>query len=294
MVLKDNGEVESADERSENDSLDEGLEAPPKGELLVARRSLSVLTKSEEQAQRKNLTMVEKLGLEVLKHPKPYELQWLNEKGEMSVKEQVKVPLSIGKYQDEIMCDILPMDASHILLGRSWKSDRQVHHDGFTNRQIFKHNGRKTTLIPMTPHEFYLDQLSMKQRTAKQTEPIDTKGKSKVSHNSLLFVYKETLACSNNPEPVLLSKVELVLQEYKDVFPEDNPIGLPPIRGIEHQIDFVPGAALPNRPAYRTNPTETKELEKQVNELMDKGHIRESMSPCVVLVLLVPKKDGSW
>jgi len=190
--------------------------------------------------------MVEKLGLEVLKHPRPYSLQWRNETGEMSVKEQVKVPLSIGKYHDEIMCDILHMDASHILLGRPWQSDRKVLQDGFTNRQTFEHNGRKTTLIPMTLHEVYLDQLSMKQRAIKPTEPIDTKGKNKVSKNSLLFVFKETLICSINPVPVLPSKIELILQEYKDVFLEDNPIGLPPISGIEHQIDFVSVAALPN------------------------------------------------
>lgn len=57
---------------------------------------------------------------------------------------------------------------------------------------------------------------------------------------------------------------------------------------------MVPGASLPNRPAYRTNPDETKEIEQQVKDLMDKGYVRESLSPCVVPVLLVPKKDGSW
>uniref|UniRef100_A0A2N9GS53 Tf2-1-like SH3-like domain-containing protein n=1 Tax=Fagus sylvatica TaxID=28930 RepID=A0A2N9GS53_FAGSY len=85
------------------------------------------------------------------------------------------------------------------------------------------------------------------------------------------------------------------IKEYEDVFPNDVLNGLPPIRGIEHQIDFVPGATIPNRPTYRSNPEETKELQWQVEELMAKGHVRESMSPCAVPVLLVPKKDdGTW
>ena len=84
-----------------------------------------------------------------------------------------------------------------------------------------------------------------------------------------------------------------LLKEFGDVFPNEIPSGLPPIRGIEHQIDFVLGAAIPNRPAYRSNPEETKELQKQVSDLLDKGYIRESLSPCAVPVLLVPKKDGS-
>jgi ribulose bisphosphate carboxylase small subunit len=72
------------------------------------------------------------------------------------------------------------------------------------------------------------------------------------------------------------------------------PPGLPPIQGIEHQIDLIPGASLPNRAPYRTNPEETKEIQRQVQELLDKGYVRESLSPCAVPVLLVPKKDGSW
>ena len=43
----------------------------------------------------------------------------------------------------------------------------------------------------------------------------------------------------------------------------------------------MPGASIPNRPAYRSNPEETKDLQSQVYELMVKGYIRESMSPCV-------------
>ncbi|KAL1535253.1 hypothetical protein AAHA92_31333 [Salvia divinorum] len=53
------------------------------------------------------------------------------------------------------------------------------------------------------------------------------------------------------------------LREFDDVFPEDESSGLPPLRGIEHQIDFEPGAVLPNRPTYRANPEETKEIQRQ-------------------------------
>jgi hypothetical protein len=50
-----------------------------------------------------------------------------------------------------------------------------------------------------------------------------------------------------------------LLQKFKDVFPAEIPPGLPPLRGIEHQIDLILGASLPNRAAYRTNPEETKD-----------------------------------
>ncbi|KAK1613155.1 hypothetical protein QYE76_036828 [Lolium multiflorum] len=53
------------------------------------------------------------------------------------------------------------------------------------------------------------------------------------------------------------------MTEFSDVFPEEVPVGLPPLRGIEHQIDLIPGASLPNRAPYRTNPEETKEIQKQ-------------------------------
>lgn len=85
-----------------------------------------------------------------------------------------------------------------------------------------------------------------------------------------------------------------LLQEFQDVFLDDLPGSLPPIRGIKHQIDFIPGATIPNQLAYRSNPEETKELERQIEELLWKGYVTESIRQCVVQVLLIPKKDVSW
>ena len=108
-----------------------------------------------------------------------------------------------------------------------------------------------------------------------------------------VLVYKDILISANDMTS-LPSVVSHLLRDYKDVFPKETPAGLPPSSGIEHQIDLIPGAALPNQPPYRTNPEETKKIQRQVQELLDKCLVHESLSPCAVPVILVPKKDGSW
>ncbi|WVZ76029.1 hypothetical protein U9M48_024034 [Paspalum notatum var. saurae] len=105
---------------------------------------------------------------------------------------------------------------------------------------------------------------------------------------------KRVLFSLDDMPPSLPPTVANLLQEFKDVFPAEIPPGLPPLRGIEHQIDLIPGATLPNRAAYRTNPEEAKEIQRQVQELLDHGYVRESLSPCAVPVILVHKKNGTW
>jgi hypothetical protein len=75
---------------------------------------------------------------------------------------------------------------------------------------------------------------------------------------------------------------------------DELPHSLPPIRSISHHIDLIPGASLPNKAVYRLTPQENEEVKRQVQDLMDKGLIQESLSPCDVPTVLSPKKDGGW
>jgi hypothetical protein len=75
----------------------------------------------------------------------------------------------------------------------------------------------------------------------------------------LVLMYKGEVLVSNDMTPLPFN-VSSVLHDFGDVFLEEVPIGLPPLHGIEHQIDFIPGATLPNNSPYRTNPEETNEI----------------------------------
>ena len=91
--------------------------------------------------------------------------------------------------------------------------------------------------------------------------------------------------------PLVLSSL---LQEFQDVFPDELPPGLPPLRGIEHRIDLIPGAPLPNKAPYRVNPEESKEIQRQVTHLIDHGHVHESLSPCAVPSFLCQKETVAF
>ena len=60
-------------------------------------------------------------------------LQWLSDNGELVVDKQVLLTFYIGNYVDDVLYDMVPMEVGHVLLGRPWKYDRDVIHDGVTN-----------------------------------------------------------------------------------------------------------------------------------------------------------------
>ncbi|KAA0041109.1 hypothetical protein E6C27_scaffold128G00120 [Cucumis melo var. makuwa] len=82
-----------------------------------------------------------------------------------------------------------------------------------------------------------------------------------------------------------------VVKEFLDVFPDDLS-GLPPDREIEFTIELLPETAPISQAPYRMAPSELKELKMQLQELVDKGYIRPSVSPWGAPVLFVKKKDA--
>ncbi|GJU14608.1 RNA-directed DNA polymerase [Tanacetum coccineum] len=230
-------------------------------------------------------TMVDKLGLPTTDHPDPYQLTWFRKGNLVKVTQRCLVAFSIGnKYKDELRCEVVPMDACHLLLGRPWLYDHQVKHDGFCNTYSFHKDGLHVTLAPLNPKDATPEVAPMTKDEivglARQSPPGPILG---------LVVLEENTPISDVPHEVLP-----LLTEFSDIFPDDIPAGLPLMRDIQHCIDFIPGATIPNKPAYRMNPKEFAELHRQVQELLDKGLIRESMSPCAVPALLVPKPNGTF
>lgn len=238
--------------------------------------------------------MVSKLGLVTTVHPRPYALHWLDDGSRVNVSKQVRIGLTMGSYVDEVLCDVIPMDACHILLGRPWQFDRDVLHKGRSNEYELKYQGKKIVLKPMSPQAVRTMSTKIKKDPNLNMMVSEREVERSINRGDLVYLLIAKEGSTREFGGLKDGPVAELLVEYKDVFPDDLPPGLPPIRGIEHQIDLVPGMPLPNKAAYRCNPEETKELQRQIDELVCRGFVRESLSPCAVPVLLVPKKDGSW
>ena len=87
-------------------------------------------------------------------------------------------------------------------------------------------------------------------------------------------------------------QVDKVVEEHKDIF--NWPNGVPLHGQVKHSIDLTPGAPLPNGPVYMRSLLENEEIKCQIQELLQKGHIRPISSPCGSPIILVQKKDGTW
>ena len=95
-------------------------------------------------------------------------------------------------------------------------------------------------------------------------------------------------------DQALPSTIRAVLEEFDDVFPQDLPLGLPPVRdGHKFKIDLEDEVPQIHPPLYKMSLLELEEAKKQIEGMLKHGFIRPSDSPYDAPILFVPKKDGS-
>ncbi|XP_059067833.1 uncharacterized protein LOC131858565 [Cryptomeria japonica] len=159
--------------------------------------------------------MADKLNLQCEKHPHPYHIAWFKKGNEVTIDKRCLINFSIGKnYKDEVWCDVIPMDACHVLLGRPWQYDRKVMHDGERNTYTFWKEGTKVILLPLKDVGEAKNMLSERE-LVKEMKVIGL--------YYALMVQKEEGGRITIPAEVIK-----ILKEYSDVIPDELPDGLPP------------------------------------------------------------------
>ncbi|XP_026437818.1 uncharacterized protein LOC113336036 [Papaver somniferum] len=225
--------------------------------------------------------LVEKLGLPVTLHPKPYSVGWINNSSTQQINHQCLVKFSFPGYSDYVLCDVINMTAASLLLERPWQYDIRAVHNCYENTYTFVHEGFTKVLWPLQSSN------SVKEPSDKKTDALVATIVHSLQPNHSLSSHE-----ADKPMVEIPDKVQPLLSSFNDLFPTELPNVFPPLRDLQHQIDFIPGTSILNQPHYRLSPKEHEILQGKVDDLLQKDLVRLSKSPCASPAFLVDKKDG--
>jgi len=94
----------------------------------------------------------------------------------------------VGKYKDEVMCDVVIMNSTHLLMRCSWQFDRKVRHDGFKNMYCLEKDRKTFTLILLLPKQVYEDQSRLKKEDGAKSSKQPYEDVRKSRNNRSLFI----------------------------------------------------------------------------------------------------------
>ena len=189
------------------------------------------------------------------------------------------IALSIGPYSESMRFAVNKLQYD-VILGKKWQHKHRARIDCQSNSVDFCHKGKAYCLIANTQEEQKQITLNAIAKDLKSGSPLF----------AVLVRKRDEGEPKNDHRP----DVKRLLQEYKDVFPEELPEGLPPsrIQG-DFQIKLKEGSSPIKKGLYRMSHAELQETKAQVDKLIEQGFVRPSVSPWGSPVLFASKKDGS-
>ena len=201
--------------------------------------------------------------------------------------------LTIGSYDDQEDFLLLPLSGYDAILGMPWLERLDPVVSWRRKSMTFDHGGRQHVLEPSLALHLLSGTDLLRAYRKKQVSSIIVVCEQEDDRTAWQCNSVASQGAATAEASELDQARAHVLEEYRDVFPEQLPPGLPPQREVDHRIELVPGSSPPSRPVHRMSPTELDELKKQLDELTEAGFIQPSKSPFGAPVLFVKKKDGT-
>eukprot|EP00253_Pinus_taeda_P026466 PITA_26466 len=247
-----------------NESNERKINEPFHIRVISKHTKIDTLFDSGLQVNLISETIVNKLGLETKPHKKPYPLGWVFDKTKLQVTRQCKLRFAIrSTFVDEVEFDIVPLDICGIVLGSPYLYDRKAIFYRAENKYQLTKDGIE-----------YI----VRAHKIKENFSLTNSGQMKIIVNSskqfLLMIVKEKDLDKSNAfqgyNPKQKADLVKVVSDYDILFQE--PKRLPP----------------------KLSALENAKIKKRVQELLNKGFIRPSTSPCGSPIVSVRKKDGLW
>ena len=133
-----------------------------------------------------------------------------------AVNKQCLISFTLGSYADNILFNVLDMDACHLLLGRPWQYDRKTKHNGYTNTYTLNHNGKRKELIPLPPHQAIPPKPTKTPTLLITRRECDREIRGR-RELYLLFTKEVSKAAPIPP------RLKQLIDQYLDVFPTELP-----------------------------------------------------------------------
>ena len=205
-----------------------------------------------------------------------------------------RATIRIKKYQDSVDLDVVPLDSAYdVILGQPWLKKFNPAIDFAENIITFSHRRREhvwqcpQSPRPTTPEVIMISQVKVRRILRKNPTAKTYIGFVRETDEGIETEFEEHTAVG------AAERLNRIKKEFEDVFPDKLPPGLPPKRSVDHHIDLEEGAVPSSRPDYKKSLPEYDEMQRQINEMLERGEIRPSVSPYGSPVLFVKKPDGS-